>query len=309
MEAYYKRKTPSSSYLKSSFDKFFAKNHLSVKQLRGQGYDGASNMCGEFNGLKAKILEENDSAYYVHCFAHQLQLVVVAVAKKHLGVVDFFYKLSLVTNVVCASCKRKDILIECEKVRVEKVIGNCEVKTGSGKNQELSLTRAGDTRWNSHYKTILRLMDMLPSLIKVLEFVENEGNNGSTQNQASGILVYFESFDFVFYLHLMKYIMGLTNILSQALQKRDQDVVEAVSLVKSTKEQLKEFRVNGFVPLLTIIFSFCEKHNIKVLNMDEVYVNPSGRRRRINVTNQYFFEVECFNTVVDMQIQEKVTIS
>ncbi|GJS82922.1 zinc finger MYM-type protein 1-like protein [Tanacetum coccineum] len=261
-------------------------------------------MCGEFNGLKAKILEENDSAYYVHCFAHQLQLVVVAVAKKHLGVVDFFYKLSLVTNVVCASCKRKDILIECEKVRVEKVIGNREVKTGSGKNQELSLTRARDTRWNSHYKTILRLMDMLPSLIKVLEFVENEGNNGSTQNQASGILVYFESFDFVFYLHLMKYIMGLTNILSQALQKRDQDVVEAVSLVKSTKEQLKEFRVNGLVPLLTIISSFCEKHNIKVLNMDEVYVNPSGRRRRINVTNQYFFEVECFNTVVDMQIQE-----
>ncbi|GJW15624.1 zinc finger MYM-type protein 1-like protein [Tanacetum coccineum] len=248
-----KVKETSSAYLKSSIDKFFAKNHLSLKQLRGQGYDGASNMCGEFNGLKAKILEENNSAYYVHCFAHQLQLVVVAVARKHLGVVDFFDKLSLVTNVVCASCKRKDILIECEKV---------------------------------------------------LEFVENKGNNGSTQNQASGILVYFESFDFVFYLHLMKYILGLTNILSQALQKRDQDVVEAVSLVESAKEQLKDFRVNGFVPLLTKISSFCDKHNIKVLNMDEVYVNPSGGRRRVNITNRYFFEVECFNTVVDMQIQE-----
>ncbi|GJW04185.1 zinc finger MYM-type protein 1-like protein, partial [Tanacetum coccineum] len=88
----------------------------------------------------------------------------------------------------------------------------------------------------------------------VLEFVENKGNNGSTQNQASGILVYFELFNFVFYLHLMKYILGL--ILSQALQKRDQDVVEAVSLVESAKEQLKDFRV------------------------------------------------ECFNTVVDMQVQE-----
>ncbi|CAA7044917.1 unnamed protein product [Microthlaspi erraticum] len=51
--------------------------------VRGQGYDGASNMSGEFNGLKALILKENGSAYYVHCFAHQLQLVVVAVAKKH----------------------------------------------------------------------------------------------------------------------------------------------------------------------------------------------------------------------------------
>ena len=101
----------------------------------------------------------------------------------------------------------------------------------------------------------------------------------------------------------MKYILGLTNILSQALQKKDQDIVEAVSLVKATQEQLKDFRINGFVPLLTTISSFCEKHNIAVLKMDEVYVNPSGRRRRVNVTNRHFFEVECFNTVMDMQIQ------
>jgi hypothetical protein len=40
-------------------------------------------MRGEFNGLKAKILEENRSAYYVHCFAHQLQLVTVAVSKNN----------------------------------------------------------------------------------------------------------------------------------------------------------------------------------------------------------------------------------
>ncbi|GJW55520.1 zinc finger MYM-type protein 1-like protein [Tanacetum coccineum] len=183
-------------------------------------------------------------------------LVVVAVARKHLGVVDFFDKLTLVTNVVCTSCKRKDILIDSEKERVEKAIGNGEVETGRGKNQELSLIRAGDTRWNSHYKTILRLIDLLPYVIKVLEFVENEGNDGSRQNQANGILVYFESFDFVFYLHMMKYILGLTNILSQSLQKDDQDIVEAVSVVQSTKEQLKEFRLNGFVPLLDTISSF-----------------------------------------------------
>ena len=95
-----------------------------MSRIRGQGYDGASNMRGEFNGLKAKILEENNSAYYVHCFAHQLQLVVVTVARKHFGVVNFFDKLTLETNVVCASCKRKDILIDCEKEIVVKAIGN-----------------------------------------------------------------------------------------------------------------------------------------------------------------------------------------
>ncbi|GKC30074.1 zinc finger MYM-type protein 1-like protein, partial [Tanacetum coccineum] len=178
-------KETSSSYRKDSIDSLFVNHNLSLKQLRGQCYDGASNICGEFNGLKAKILEENNSAYYVHCFAHQLQLVVVAVARKHLGVVNFFDKLALMTYVVCASCKRKYILIDFEKERVEKTIGNGEVETERGKNQELSLIRAGDTRWNSHYKTIFRLIDLLPSVIKVLEFVENEGSDGSRQNQSS----------------------------------------------------------------------------------------------------------------------------
>ena len=83
-------KETSSLSLKSAVDFLFAKHGLSMKKLRGQGYDGASNMKGEFNGLRALILRECSSAYYVHCFAHQLQLVVVAVAQKHFEVGDFF---------------------------------------------------------------------------------------------------------------------------------------------------------------------------------------------------------------------------
>jgi hypothetical protein len=35
-------------------------------------------------------MRENSSAYYVHCFAHQLQLVLVAIVRKHTGVSEFF---------------------------------------------------------------------------------------------------------------------------------------------------------------------------------------------------------------------------
>ena len=62
----------------------------------------------------------------------------MAVARKHLDVIEFYDKLTLVTNVVCASCKRKDILIDCEKeIIMEKAIGNSEVGIRIGKNQEL----------------------------------------------------------------------------------------------------------------------------------------------------------------------------
>ena len=83
---------------------------MSVSRLRGQGYDGASNMRGEFNGLKTLILKENPSAYYVHCFAHQLQLALVAVAKKHTEVASLFSLTTRIVNVVGASAKRCDIL-------------------------------------------------------------------------------------------------------------------------------------------------------------------------------------------------------
>jgi hypothetical protein len=46
-------------------------------------------MCGELHGLKTLVLAENPHTFYVHCFAHQLQLVVVAVVKGVLAVGNF----------------------------------------------------------------------------------------------------------------------------------------------------------------------------------------------------------------------------
>ncbi|XP_052625766.1 uncharacterized protein LOC122197149 [Lactuca sativa] len=119
----------SSLTLKNAINEVLTSNKLSFRQIRGQGYDGASNMRGEFNGLKALILQENDTTFYVHYFAHQLQLVVVAVAKKHDGVSDFFVQISLVVNVVCASCKRKDLLREQARERVQKGLCSGEIET------------------------------------------------------------------------------------------------------------------------------------------------------------------------------------
>jgi hypothetical protein len=62
------------------------------------------------------------------------------------------------------------------------------------------------------------------------------------RDQASNLLEYFQSFDFVFYLHLMLTILGTTNILSLALQRKDQDIVNAIKCVGATRAQLDELR-------------------------------------------------------------------
>jgi hypothetical protein len=80
------------------------KYNLSISRIRGQGYDGASNMRGEFNGLQKKILYENPRAFYVHCFAHRLQFVIVSVSSCCSAIHDFFEYVSLIVITTSASC-------------------------------------------------------------------------------------------------------------------------------------------------------------------------------------------------------------
>ena len=68
--------------LKLALESLFSKHSLSLSWVCGQGYDGANNMQVGFNGLKSLILKENNFAFYVHCFAHQLQLALMIVANK-----------------------------------------------------------------------------------------------------------------------------------------------------------------------------------------------------------------------------------
>lgn len=102
-------------------------------------------------------------------------------------------------------------------------------------NQEVAIQRPGQTRWGSHYKTLLRLIELFSPIINVLKHIQNESLEDSKRRQAYGLLVYFQDFDFVFYLQMMVHLLGLTDSLSKALQQRDQDILNAMSLVKLTK--------------------------------------------------------------------------
>jgi hypothetical protein len=127
----------SSSSLKQALDGMLSKHSLSIKNLRGQGYDGASNMRGEFHGLQRRILDENPYAFYIHCFAHQLQLVVVSVAKCCSSVIDFFKYINLIVNIVNVSCKRHDQLAQCHHDNLVQRLENDDMLRGEGETKQL----------------------------------------------------------------------------------------------------------------------------------------------------------------------------
>ncbi|XP_022002210.1 zinc finger MYM-type protein 1-like [Helianthus annuus] len=260
-------KETSAITLKTAIDDILARYGLSLKRISGQGYDGASNMSGEFNGLRALILKENVSAFYIHCFAHQLQLVVVAVAHKHTPIWRVFETITCLTNAVCASSKWQDMLRESQRRQLEKM--EDVLCTGSGLNQEMTLSRPGDTCWNSHYKTLSRLISLYPNIMEVLGWLVETGQTLPCSRQADGLLEDMKKYDFVFYIHLMEHILNITHTLSQCLQRKEQDLMNAVKLVSSTKNQLEKFRLEGFNEFLEKVNSFCDMYELEVKKLDD----------------------------------------
>ncbi|KAL9687605.1 hypothetical protein QQ045_032010 [Rhodiola kirilowii] len=119
--------------LKDHISRVLAEYDLKVEDIRGQGYDGASNMRGQFNGLQALFLRECPYAYYVHCFAHHLHLSfsLNGAAKRVLDVWQFFSTLVTIGNFVDSSAKRHGLLKAYRESEILDLVAVASLETGS----------------------------------------------------------------------------------------------------------------------------------------------------------------------------------
>ncbi|XP_022889258.1 zinc finger MYM-type protein 1-like [Olea europaea var. sylvestris] len=290
--------------LKDAIDVMFSTHGLSISSLRGQDYDGASNMSGEFNGLIALILRENWHAMYVHCFAYQLQLAIVSVARRNCMVGDFLDVLAIIVNLVGASCKRVDALRTSYQANILEKLNAGELTGGSGQFQEMSLARSGDTRWGLHLLTVTRFINMFNAIIDILENISEDGVHSDKKSSTLRQMNNMQDFEFVFSLHFMFEILAITDDLSQALQKKDQDIQNAMRLLNLCKCALQNLRENGWDTLFSRVIEFCVDRHILVPNMEDIVV-VKGRPRRVAQQVTYFhrFYVDLYCHVIDSILQ------
>uniref|UniRef100_A0A453GWF7 TTF-type domain-containing protein n=1 Tax=Aegilops tauschii subsp. strangulata TaxID=200361 RepID=A0A453GWF7_AEGTS len=91
---------------------------------------------------------------------------------------------------------------EKQAKRVQTALQNGELETGRGLNQELGLKRAGDTRWGSHFSSLLNMIVMFPSVIEVVDDNAQNASKALDRIKAKGVLDAIQTFDFVFMMHL-----------------------------------------------------------------------------------------------------------
>ena len=196
--------------------------------------------------------------------------MVVSVAKCCTSTFDFFNYVTSIVNIVSVSCKRKDQLLQNHHDHLVQQLDSGDIFPGRGKNQETSLARPGDTRWGTHHKTLARLMLMWGSVLEVLENVSEDGTDGEKKTIASGLITKMESFEFVFILHLMIRVLGLTQEISQCLQRKNQNIVRAIGLIGSMMRNMNAMRENGWDDLFEEVKSFCVQKKIDIPNMEDM---------------------------------------
>ncbi|XP_024164732.1 zinc finger MYM-type protein 1-like [Rosa chinensis] len=165
------------STLQKGIYSVLSNHNLDIQNIRGQGYDGASNMRGEWNGLQALILKDCPYAYYVHCLAHRLQLALVAASREVIPIQKFFTKLTFIVNILGASCKCNDEFQSAQAEEIAYLTSIDELETGRGLNQIGTLQRAGDTRWSSHFRSISTLRQRFSPTCQVLMNIIEEGKS------------------------------------------------------------------------------------------------------------------------------------
>ncbi|XP_021747726.1 zinc finger MYM-type protein 1-like [Chenopodium quinoa] len=235
--------------LKATIESLLMEHSLTFSRTRSQGYDGASNMQAKKNA---------DCGWL------------------------FVDVLAPLLNFVGGSPKRKEFLRQKQDEHVAEALTLGELESGTGLNQERSLSRPGNTRKGSHYRTILKVLNLYPT---ILESLDDSGaiSDRVDRNKVESLIHLLMTFDFIFVAHLMKSIFSITNELNMNLQKSDQDIVNAMTMVDVTKRHLQELQDDGWDSHMEKVTTIMVKYDIEIPNMEENNSNGIESKLQLDV--------------------------
>ncbi|KAG5587114.1 hypothetical protein H5410_047548 [Solanum commersonii] len=170
-----------------------AHHSLTLSNARGQCYNGTSNMQDELSGLKTLIRQESRSAHFIHYFAHQLQLILVAISKKCVQVEKLVLVISNILNMLRDSFKRVDEFQDFFYKKTSRGIGY-----------------GRDTCWGSYYKSFENFIYSFDSIFNVLDTLVINASTLKERASTSKFLRNCQTLETVFILHLMTDVLGIT---------------------------------------------------------------------------------------------------
>lgn len=257
---------------------------LDISFMVGQGYDGASNMSGQYNGVQAIIRTKfAPHALYVHCAAHSLNLAI-SITSKIPAIRDCLNTIETVYNFFHTP-KRRTIL--------ENTIEDSEEIPSTKTLKRLNLTR-----WVAKYEAVDDFNELFPFVHETLEKMR------VSEKDAKSLLNAMD-FEFLISLQVTNLIYHLSLPLSREFQKVNLDLVQALNLAKDLREELEKIRreENAFSKIYETSKKIAESVEIETTHKRITGRQKNRANPEVQSTEDYF-RLTVFHPFLDFYIMD-----
>ena len=196
---------------------------LDMENCRGLGFNGASNMLGQFRGCAALIQKDFPLAKVIHCFNHRLNLVI-SKACENTDIKVALGAISEVYNYIYGSTARR--------LRFSNLISQ-SLPSGSHRKKLVQLC---PTRWIERHDSVLVFVEFLPILGV---FLEEEAHGDS---KAGLLLNTLREPRFLAGLVVAEAVLAHTLEPSRQLQSAEGNLVAAYKVISDIQEVLQAMR-------------------------------------------------------------------
>ena len=225
---FYETASTTASNLFCVVEDLLARFGLSMKDCRGQCYDGASAMSGQITGLQTRIRNVEPQAVFVHCRAQTLNLLVQDEIGRNLEVAKI---MSTVQKFVAFARGFPKRLAWLKCFQEE---SNCENGT--------SLRPFCPTGWIMRKATLISITSNYQTLLDWLHDLEKNPDFIQSRTDASAFLNQFDNFDAFCKLEMLRQVFTVLEDASIKLQGSQLNFRLAESLIDTMKEVFKSTR-------------------------------------------------------------------
>ncbi len=201
--------------------------NLPMTKVRGQCYDGASNMSGLRKGVATQLQQDEPRAIYTHCYGHSLNLAVGDTVRQCKVLKVALEMCFEITKLIKYSPRRESLFKDLKE----------EISPGSPGIRVLC-----PTRWTVRADSMKSIIDNYNVLNEVWEKACDIVKDTETIARIRGIAAQMTSFEFFFGLVLGETLLRHTDNLSRTLQSEHISAAEGQSTASMTVTALEFLR-------------------------------------------------------------------
>lgn len=268
--------------------------NLDIQNCRGQGYDGAAVMSGVWSGVQQRISSTVSNALYVHCCAHNLNLVICDAAKSSHVASNFFTTIQSIFNFFSSSAPRWS---------------NLAFNTEFGhKIRQKVLKKVCPTRWEAKHESVSALKERYVDVLKSLTLYSLTSKKAEERCITASLKKKMESFEFVLMLGLWERVLRPLHGTSKTLQKNDIDLQAARNRLNDSFSSIQNLR-DDYTNIVKYAKEMCKKWGVP-LDMAKTrqrlatkYFDEVDVDRRLNITESNF-KIKIFLPLIDTVLNQ-----